>query len=351
MKKTNALLALLALLLCLAGCFGRQYSEKEETAVRQKGEQMMREWLARTYPEAELVSVEPYVSHNLGVAPYELTDAIYGTFRSGGGEQSCWLDTASGVVYFEQDEETAEQLRELCAAYAAEALGFGDGCEINGNVSAYIDIGASSASDAPPDILPADFVRSGGTLEDFVRSPKERPAITVDFTCRVPDAFDVSSITFAQTRRILSEYGLLLDRVTAEGGDEYAELRAGRVTYQRMEFRDLSDFRVWMPVYERVEKLDGSTGKVETTTVERDAGRDITIERAEDGFYKPEFPNGWFPAQLYACEGSEMPRHTYYYVSDNDKIVELEWQETERGWRLGSERTYLSDLHPFAEMK
>jgi hypothetical protein len=46
-----------------------------------------------------------------------------------------------------------------------------------------------------------------------------------------------------------------------------------------------------------------------------------------------------------------MPQHTYYYVSDNDKIVELEWQETERGWRLGSERTYLSDLHPFAEMK
>ena len=60
--------------------------------------------------------------------------------------------------------------------------------------------------------------------------------------------------------------------------------------------------------------------------------------------------NGYFYANLYAYEGSEILRHTYYYVSDNGKTVELDWEETERGWRLGSESNHLSESHPFAEM-
>ncbi len=348
MKKAGALLALLALVFCLAGCFGEQYTEKEKDAVQQKGDQQIREWLDKTYPGAELVSVEPYVRHNLGVSPYELTDTVFGTFRRSGEEQKYWLDTASGTVYFEQSDETARELGGLCAACAAEALGLG-GCEPDENASAYIDIGAGSHSYAPPNVLPADFVLSGETLESFVRSPKGRGAITVSLTCRVPDEFDVSRVTFAEARRVLDEYGLLLDGFTVEDGNETALLRADGAGYTRMEFRDLPDFRVWMPVYEREETLDGKTGRIETKITERDVGRDLVVERTADGFYLPKFPNGYFYANVYAYEGSEMLRHTYYYVSDNNRTVELDWEETERGWRLGSESNHLSESHPFAE--
>ncbi len=146
MKKAGALLALMALVFCLAGCFGEQYTEKEKDAAQQKGEQMIREWLDKTYPGAELVSVEPYVRHNLGVSPYELTDTVFGTFRHNGEKQKYWLDTASGVVYFEQSDETAEELGELCTAYAAEALDLGGGFEAADCANAYIDIGAGSHS-------------------------------------------------------------------------------------------------------------------------------------------------------------------------------------------------------------
>jgi hypothetical protein len=105
-----------------------------------------------------------------------------------------------------------------------------------------------------------------------------------------------------------------------------------------------------MPVYERKETLDGKTGRIETKITERDVNHDLIVERTADGFYTPKFPNGYFYANLYAYEGSEMLRHTYYYVSDNEKTVELDWEETERGWRLGSESNHLSESHPFAEM-
>ncbi|MBQ9459365.1 MAG: hypothetical protein IJU66_05470 [Oscillospiraceae bacterium] len=347
MKKASALLLLLSLVLSLTGCMGERYTDEEEDAVRQRGEQMMREWLDAKYPGAELASVEPYIWHNLGISAYKLTDTVSGTFRCGDGEQKYWLDTASGIVYFERDD-AAEALEELCASCAAEALGLG-GCEADGGTRAYIDISATTESGAPPNVLPADFVLSGASLESFVRSPQGRPAITVDAVYRVPDGFDVSGVTLERAQRVLGDYGLLL-RCTVKSGSEEAVLKADRAVYTRAEFRDLPDFRVWMPVYEREESLDKKTGEVKTRIVEREIGRDLTVERGEDGFYKPNFPNGWFHALVYAYDGSEMLRHTYYYVSDNDRSVELDWQETERGWRLGATDTYLSESHPFREL-
>ncbi len=350
-KQAGFLALLLAAFLAfsLAGCMSEP-KESEKDAARQKGEQMMREWLDRTLPGAELVSAEPYVFHNLGVAPYELTDLVSGAFRRGGEEQSYWLDTASGAVYFEQGEEAEGELRELCAAYAAEALGLGGGWEVSDRYGVYMDIGVKSTSFEPPVLLPAEFALSGASLESFVRSPKARPAITVSLSYRVPDGLDVSRVTFAQARRVLDECGLLLDFFTVENGSETVELRAGSAAYTRMGFGDLPDFRVWMPVYERKETLSARTGEVETEITERDVSRDLVVERTADGFYRPSFPNGWFPALVYAYDGSEMLRHAYYYVSDNNKTVEVEWHETARGWQLGSNDNTLSDKRPFAEL-
>ncbi len=350
-KQTGFLALLLAAFLAfsLAGCMSGP-KESEKNAARQKGEQMMREWLDCTLPDAELVSAEPYVFHNLGVAPYELMDMVSGTFRRGGKEQSYWLDTVSGAVYFEQGEETEGELRELCATYAAEALGLGGGWEVSDRYGVYMDVGIRSTAYTPPVLLPAEFVLSGASLEGFVRSPKARPAITVSLTYRVPDGFDVSRVTFAEARRVLDDCGLLLDFFTVENGSEETVLRAGSAKYTRMGFGDLPDFRVWMPVYERRETLNARTGEVETEVTERDAVRDLAVERTADGFYRTSFPNGWFPALVYAYDGSEMLRHTYYYVSDNNKTVEVEWRETARGWQLGSNDNTLSDTRPFAEL-
>lgn len=337
MKKAVALLALLTLLFCLTGCFGKP-SEGKTNATAQKGEQMMREWLASRYPDAELKSAEPYGS----------TALVSGTFQNGDEKQKYWLDTLGGTVYFEQSEETMEQLGALCAPYMADALGLGGQYEV-ATTGVYIDIGVRAANGIRPNVLPADFVRSGKPLESFIRSPKERPTLTADISFRVPDGFDVSHITLAETRQAINERNLAFEYFTVESGSEEIELRPEHAVYKRMGFGDLPDFRVWMPVYERDERLK-STGEVETKTTEREVGRDLIVERASDGFYKPNFPNGWFHALVYAYEGSEMLRHTYYYVSDNNRTVELEWRETERGWQLGSDDNYLSDTRSFAEL-
>ncbi len=345
MRRLALMLAAL-LALSLSGCMGEP-TESEKDAARQKGEQLMRAWLERALPGAELVSAEPYVFHNLGVAPYELTDAVSGTFRYDGVERAFVLDTADGTVYFEQSDETVDRLRELCASYAAEALGLGGEYTVSAGRGAYFDIGMGTERQ---NLLPADFVLSGGTLESLVRSPKERPAITVSLTYRVPDEFDVSRITLAESRRAMEEYGLLFRGLSVKDGSEETTLEIDGAAYRRMDFGEAPDFRVWMPVYEREERLNGKTGKTETTIAERDVPRDLAVERGTDGFYKVSFPNGYFHALAYAYEGSEMLRHTYYYISDNGKTVELAWRETERGWQLGGDDSYLSETHPFTEL-
>ncbi len=345
MKGTRILLSLaLLFVLLLAGC--KSYSKGDEDAVRRKGEQMMRDWLENAYHGVELVSATPFVARD--PSGDSLTDFVYGTFRYRGEEQAYWLDTASGAVYFEQSGESARELSELCGAYAAEALGLGDGCAIDA-AGASVDVGVRQPSGARPAVLPAEFVLSGTSLESYVRSPEARPPLVFTVSFRVPDAFDVSGVTLAEARRALDERGLLIEYAAVENGSESLTLRGDRAAYQRMGFADLPDFRVWMPVYEREETVDRKTGRVAARVTERDASRDLAVERAADGFYRPKFPNGWFPAVVYAYDGSEMLRHEYCYVSDNNMVVDLAWTKTERGWSLGD--TPLSESHPFTEKK
>ena len=351
MKRAGALLALLALLACLAGCTGEQYTEKEENAARQKGEQMMREWLAQKLPDAELVSAEPYIFHHLGVAPYQLTELVSGTLRSGGREQNYWLDTSSGAVWFEQSAETMDALGKLCAETVAEALGLGS-CRTTDAAVGY-DIGVLEQ----PDVLPAEFVLSGKALEEFLRSPDGRPALSASLWYLAPDDFSLAGFTLADTRRALDEvlykYGIQASAVV-ENGNEYAALSSGQVHYMREGFIDLPDFRVRATVYDRTETVDAA-GKTTTEVTERGAS-DLAVERTADG-WKTSFPNGFFQTAIYAYDGSEMLERAYVWLKEpnaaNDYDKPLQWKETDLGWALcftdRDELCGLSDKHVLAE--
>ena len=350
-KRVGALAALLALLVCLAGCTGEQYTEKEENAARQKGEQMMREWLAQKLPSSELVSAEPYIFHHTGVAPYQLTELVSGTLRSGGQEQKYWLDTSSGAVWFEQSAETMDALGKLCAETVAEALGL-DSCQTT-DASVSYDIGVLEQ----PDVLPAEFVLSGKALEEFLRSPDGRPVLPASLSYLAPDDLSLDGFTLADTRRALDEvldkYGIQAS-VGVKNEDEFVILSAGQVAYTREGFIDLPDFRVRATVYESREAVDAA-GKTTTEVIERGAS-DLAVERTADG-WKTSFPNGFFQTEIYAYDGSEMLERAYDWLKEpnaaNDYDKPLQWKETGYGWALcftdRDELCGLSDKHVLAE--
>lgn len=354
MKRAIALVALAALLCCLAGCMGSNYTEGEKDAAGKKGEKMMSEWLERSLPGAELVSAEAYISHYTGVAPYKLTDLVTGTLSYGGEEQTYWLNSTSGEVWFEQSEETMDALSALCGAYAAKALGL-EGCLLVGHSARYY-IGAVEQ----PNVLPAEYVVSGKTPEDFLRSPEGREALPCTLSYSAPDDFALSDFALADTCRALEGlrdgYGIEAT-VDVLNGSEYLVLGLNRAYYTRQGFIDLPDFRVRATVCERVESVDPETGKVTTEITERGAS-DLSVERTADG-WKTGFPNGYFNTEIYAYDGSDMLEHEYVLLKDpdaaNDYDKPLAWKKTDLGWALcftdRDEVCYLSDRHELAEKK
>ena len=332
-KRTLALcLAALVFAAALLGCTGNKYTEDEKAAAEEKGRKMMQQWLERELPGAELLSAEPYVYHNPGLAPYKLTDLVSGAFRQDGREQAYWLDTAGGRVWFEQSEETMAELAELCAAYAAEALGLEKGAWELSAAQAYFNIGVRER----PRLLPADFILSGRTLEEFLRAPKERPPLSVSFSYFVPGETSLERFTLADIRRVLDEYGLegsvCLDNVC-----ETAALNAGKARYERWGFLDLPDFRVWAEVFERSEKADPETGEITVETLEWDAQRDLLVERTAEG-WTTTFPNGYFFARVYAYDDSPLLEQTLVWRAEGEGQSEsdraLYWKETDLGWAL-----------------
>lgn len=328
-------LAALLFAAAFLGCTGNQYTEDEKAAAGEKGRKMMQEWLERELPGAELLGAEPYIFHNPGLAPYKLTDLVSGTFRKDGQEQAYWLNTSSGEVWLEQSRETMEELEKLCSECAAEALGFhsGDYRYESESGGVYFDIGVR---DRPLMLLPAGFVLSGKTLEEFLRAPNERPALNVSLCYSVPDEVSLAGFTLADFRRVLEEYGLE-GSVCLDNGSESLSMDAGEVRYERWGFLDLPDFRVWAAVTERSEKADPETGEITAETLELDAQRDLAVERTAEG-WKTTFPGGYFFARVYAYDDSPLLEQTLVWraegegQSDGDRP--LYWKETDLGWAL-----------------
>ena len=332
-KRSLALwLAALVFAAALLGCTGNRYTEDEKAAAEEKGRKMMQEWLERELPGSELLSAEPYVFHKPGLAPYKLTELVSGAFRQGGREQAYWLDTASGRVWFEQSEETMAALAEVCAAYAAEALGLADCAWEVSAAQVYFNIGVLER----PRLLPAEFLLSGRTPEEFLRAPKERPPLTVSFSYLVPENVSLERFTLADFRRVLDACGLE-GSVYLDNGSESVSMNAGKARYERWGFLDLPDFRVWAAVAERSEKADPETGEITAETRELDAQRDLLVERTAEG-WKTTFPGGYVFARVYAYDDSPLLERELVWRaegegrSENDRS--LYWKETELGWAL-----------------
>ena len=341
-RASALLLAALLLAASLLGCTGKKYTDDEKEALRDKGKQMMQEWLNRELPGAELLSTEPYVRHNPGVAPYVLTELVSGTYRHGGQEQRYWLDTACGRVYLEQTGEIVDRLREACCAYAAEALGLGEDYETDpgANNAAWLDIGVPEAKDP----LPAEFVLSGRTPEEFVRDPGSRDVLKVMFCYSVPETADLSGIGMETVLRMKNEYGLLAYNLLVESRSESVYLFPDRVTYDRYGMEDLADFRIFLTKVERREKLDPATEEITAEIEEFDPDRDLAADRTEDG-WKFSFPNGWSAVSVYAYEDSELLQKQLVSRKDpadpGDRDAELSWTETAWGWTLCDANGYL----------
>ena len=352
MRKLWAVLACLALLACFASCTGHRYTEKEKEAAQKKGEEMMQAWLEKELPGAELLSAEPYIFHRLGIAPYELTDIVSGSVRQEGRELRCWMDTGSGEVWIEQSGETMDELGRLCGVLVAEALGFGEGYEIT-EARAEFEIGVLER----PPVLPAAFVLSGGSLEEFLRAPGERPALSVSLSYLLPEEASLSRFTLADMRRVLEENGLT-GSVYAENTFEEVSLSADKADYKRWGFLDLPDFRLFAALFERRETVDPETGETVTEITELDADRDLRVERTAEG-WKTSFTNGYFTAFVYAYDGSELLEREYIWretpgaVNGYDKP--LEWKENALGWALCFRDSgvvcSLSEEHEIAEVK
>nr|MBQ4318031.1 hypothetical protein [Clostridia bacterium] len=126
MKKLCIFLAfLLTLSACSSGCYiqKQKYSQEDADAVSEKGTVMMQLWLDENMPDAVLDECEAYIASAAYNRVLYLTDYASGYITHNGSKKEFTINTVTGAVYFQPDDDTKRQLCEIVEEYFYEAIG------------------------------------------------------------------------------------------------------------------------------------------------------------------------------------------------------------------------------------
>ncbi|MDD7260140.1 MAG: hypothetical protein PUH34_07985, partial [Eubacteriales bacterium] len=108
MKKTQYFVILLAVLLCLSGCYPLRpmYEQEDADRITQKGTELMQGWLNKNMPGAELRECTADCLMWRGDGNEYLTGYAYGSIVEKDQARDFAVDTETGDVYFKMDQDT-----------------------------------------------------------------------------------------------------------------------------------------------------------------------------------------------------------------------------------------------------
>ena len=217
-KMIKMFAALLASVVCLSGCFmpKSMYEQADADQVTAKGNEMMQTWLTENMPDAELTECAAYIVMSLYDGNEYLSDYASGYIRTG-EENTEFMITVSGAVYFRTDPETQSKLNESAEAYIQEITGLaaakGENHYILCNVMVPVRDG-DSVNEIPGVeyfgsqwfgvyVLPADTDTEN--LDAFVRDPASRPMLEIHGNFLLPEGADPAEYDLDAIKQQLKE--------------------------------------------------------------------------------------------------------------------------------------------------
>ena len=354
-KRMICIMLILAMVICLAGCDTDHYDKEDADLIAEKGTEMMQVWLDAHMPDAEMTECSAFIQ-NIAYTSHEyLTEYATGRILADGEETVFAIDTVTGDVYFESDQDTKETLDEIAEAYLYEAMGItpegGEAsfaCYVlapfrdeNHTLKAYqLNYGFDFG-------LPADVE----DLEAFVRDPQSRAQIFVTAAITLSDDTDLSEYDLETMEQIGSGCGMRFHSITIENSTQSFHMGI-KDWMTKANFYEYGD---WLQrdgvsidgrVRVREEVRDDLTNEMTKSDRRFDPQQDLVFEETATG-YRYYLPNEDWQEGFYirAQEGAKILEYNYIeyfysdvagfiagkYDSDQEDGYELIWRKQPNG--------------------
>ena len=363
MNKRLVFIALtLAALICLAGCDHNHYEQEDADLIAEKGTEMMQAWLDEHMPDAEMTECSAFIQNIAYTSQEYLTDYATGRILANGEETVFAIDTVTGAVYFEIDQETKETLNEIAAAYLYETMGVTP----EGSDDSFACYVLAPFRDEDHELKAYqfnygfDFGLPAGVedLEAFVRDPQSRGQIYVTAEITLPDDADLSEYDLETMEQIGHACGMLFHSLTIENSTQ-TFLMGIREWMTKANFYEYGDWLERDGVYidgrvrVREEERDDLTNEMTRSDRRFDPEQDLVFEETSTGyqFYLPN--EDWQEEVFYirASEGAGILKYNYieYFYSDVAGFIAGEYDideedGTELIWRKQSNGDYVLSL-------
>lgn len=331
MNKIRCAVIMMMVLLCLSGCYALKpmYDEEDADRVTRKGTELMQEWLDKNMPEARLLECRADTLMSYVDGNKYLTEYARGSLEEEGRITDFAIDTTTGDVYFEMDQDTQRFLEQVVAVCLCESLGLMQDCDEDG---LSCSIMAPSYDLEHFDCFDYGLPAGVTDLGEFVKNPEGRPLIHISgVQISVPDDTALSVYDLKAFERVSLQCGFLMDgldmansRQTVTFGSASAHLYEYGVLLER------DDYFLWGAVHVRAEQRDSTTGSVTSSEQYFDPEL-LDFEETENGF-RFDFPKKYQTWKFRICAGedSELLRHHYIYHFGNYELT-LGWKEQSPG--------------------
>lgn len=345
MKKTVlCIAAVLALLFCLSGCYPLepQYEEAEAELVKEKGAELMEEWLSENLPDARLDKCTAYIAFSPVDGNKYLTDYVQGTYLRNG--LSTWfnLNTVSGEVYFPAEPALMGELSLIAEEFLYETMGVSPENPVSGFKCAVVaPVAVSPESRTVPGVgvLELGLPQGAEDLDTFVRNADVRHRLYVDRVLIITSGQeDVSGWDLGAFDRLEEACGMELGylRLESGAGSVTFEDRDGICTVRRDRNGTLlsgEGYYLTGAVESRVEVRSGA--EVTMTHTVFDAERDLVFEKTPGGF-RFELPGEDIPGGfcLWAEGDSELVSKRPVVVTGEGVEIKALWEKQDSGERL-----------------
>ena len=354
MKHRLFLIALaLIMCICFAGC--EHYEQEDVERITAKGAEMMQAWLDENMPGAEMKECSAYIDNIKYTSREYLFDYAVGLIALNGEETAFAIDTVTGDVYFESNQDEKKKLNEIAANFLYEKLEI---CP-QGDDDSFVCYVLAPFRDETHELnayqfdYGFDFGLPAGVedLEAFVRDPASRPLLYVRTNITLSDETDLAAYDFAAFEKLSEECGMLFGSIGLENSSQTSQ----RQTREWFTTATFSEYGRWIErdgvyfagcVRTREEKRHDQIGEMTMTDRSFDPQQDLVFEETETGYryYLPneDWKEGFF---IYAHEGSEMLKYNYIqyfygnvadfiagkYDSDEKEGAELIWRKLSNG--------------------
>ena len=344
---------ILGAVLFAGGCFhrGPVYSADEEQALTDAGREEAENWIRRYWEKGEVRSIEPYV-FMYGSGPHYLTDYAEGVLFDGERERAFTINTKTGEMFIEPDDEAWEEFQTCARKLYLESLSLPLELEVS-DFSAYVIAGTASPGGAgswadsvvPATGLPGELVAENGDVEAYVADLDRGKTICVSGSITAPEDRELSGYTVSDRSRRGAEYGLSYDNFTLRNRFE----KVFPWDYEHWEFRQWEGRRVLFRDLYRREETDRN-GEIHTTVKTPELEKRASFDKTDRGWrIDMDDTDGMIELYLYVEDGDELLLYDYNYVA-GETVRPLRWQKEEDGWCLARDNGKLLMLFQSAEL-